>query len=455
MFQSIVRISLLLLVFGMSQAVSAKEFIPQFGISIEDHSNATKNDISPQGDTLFVPYAGFTFEEETSLIQSSIQFRVNREQYADDTFDTKNLFTMDGFIDWEIVPGRYIWVVEDAASSRRIDQTEPDSLGNSKQNLQNFNVLMTGPDVLLRRGVYQVVLKARLADVYYSEAATDNQRLLLSGAVNKDLNDYSKIGFDASVSFVRFEEDFNVDYDIGSMLATYDRELPFGTLELRGGFNFVNHQNAKDETGAIGELALQIGRAGAPNTFRFSASKKFSDPALEAFDPLYTRLFDLGGERQVNSAETTGTGAFETRQAEANYSFSGDRVGLNVFAFFRESDFPINPTQATDEYGGGVGVYYLLRQNLRAFANYYQFRSELPNSSASAGQNRPVTAGDTSTVYTDGTSPGFGLTYNISDTLSLSVGAVFTENDSNEQRRQFTDDVAYFRIDYKGTAKGE
>jgi len=239
------------------------------------------------------------------------------------------------------------------------------------------------------------------------------------------------------------------------MLATYDRELPFGTLKLRGGVNFVNHQNAKDETGSIGELALQVGEEGGPHAFQVSASKKFSDPALEAFDPLYTRLFDLGGERQVNTAETTGTGAFETRQAETRYAYSGDRAGFNLFAFYRESDFPITPTQASDEYGGGAGVYYLLRHNLRAFASYSKFRHELPNSNVSAGQNRPVTPGDTRLIFTEGTSPSFGLTYNISDSLSLSMGAVFTENDSNEQRRQFTDDVAYIRIDYKGTARGE
>jgi len=143
----------------------AKEFIPRLGLSVEQNDNIYKTRENAEEDTIVTPYFGFIYEGQGPQLDASVDFEVRNERYTSSSFGNQNLFSVDAYIDWAIVPNRLIWAVEDVASTQRIeafDKATPD-------RLQNFNVFTTGPDFIFSSGVYESLLKLRLGDVSYSE----------------------------------------------------------------------------------------------------------------------------------------------------------------------------------------------------------------------------------------------------------------------------------------------
>jgi hypothetical protein len=436
-------VSALALSLGMfSGVVSAKEFMPRLGITMEKHSNTTRtadtdNEIS---DTVQRPFFGFTFKEDTTDLKAKADVLFVHESYSKNTFDAQFLPTIDATLDWTIQPNRLSWVIEDYAYSQRIDVIAADT----PDNQQTFNVFATGPDFVFARGLYDGLAKFRLADVYYSESEEDNQRLIATGVLTRAINEYSTGGVEASLSSVLFEEDYLVDYDIIGLVARYNREMPFGILDARLGLNYVNDENgASDSTPMV---AMKVtSNKDSLHSWALTYSTRYTDPAMDAYDPFYSRLLDVSETREIQPGQIVGVGAYKTDRGEVSYGYNGSRLGITLSAFTGKNDYLLNSAENGNEKGGGVGLSYLISERMTLWADYYQSRTEYPNKGDKFAKTK---------------SPSFGIAYAITESLSVVGGAYISDNDSDitdpktgKLTQQYKDEVLYMTVEYKGQSK--
>ena len=435
----------------------AKEFTPFFGVGVETHTNINRGNNEPRtgnkpppgekSDTVFRPYAGFNFSEKVDKVSSEIQFRVERQLYSKGSFDDQNFFAVDGFVDYEVVPGRFIWATEDSANTRRIIIQDPDT----PDNLQTFNVFTTGPDLYFNRGANDIVVKGRLGDVHYSDQLADNTRFIGSVAWKREVSEVSKVGLNVSGSLVRFQQEFQVDYDLAAVVAGYDRETPWGSLGVQGGYNFFDFENGVSENEPVIQGALVVGgKEGSANALTFSASQKFSDPALDVFDPIYTRLFQVQGVGTVDTNERAGTGASRTRRGELSFERRGDRYGLKLFGYYQNLDRPVDIQESQKEKGGGLNLNYVLRERLNVWVSYFRFESDFVNRRTG---DEDAAKGDADTgepINVNGETVAVGLTWQVRDRISLSAGAKWETNDSNSVERRFEDNTVFVSLQYQG-----
>lgn len=415
--------------------LAAKELTPRMGITVSSHSNVARKPSNEISDVAIRPYVGFEYEEEAAQFSADIDFQLDHEQYKDDTFDAQNFFRADAYMDWNLVPGRLSWVVEDYAYSQRIDIFDP----NRPDNLQNFNVLLTGPDVLFSSGVYEALVKARLGSVYYSEFDADNLRFTASAIGRRLLNDYSEANADLQLTSVFFNKDFFDDYLLGKAAVGYKRELPYGDLLLKGGVNWVQHDSGVDASDPYGALKFKYVSQSGYHTLTTTLSSQYSDPALDAYNPLYTRLYDVGIDRVVNPNELVGTGAYKRDRAEVIYAINGSRLGMSVTGFANKRSYFILDDTDTRDKGVAYGISYRLNPLTYVWAGYYTASIDYLKTD----------------LHLDARSPNVGLSYNLSDTLTLTVGVVSEENDSNDPEKEYKDDIYYVKLEYKGLKKQE
>lgn len=434
-----------LLVFQAS--AKAKDFIPRLGVNIEDRSNAELNPAGEEvADTLIAPYFGFELNEQQDRLQASIDFFIKRETYAENTYGAQSLFNIDGVVDWEVLDGGMNWVIEDHAFSRRVDLTAD----NRPDNVQNYNVLATGPDFLFSRDAFDAILKLRAADVYYSKTDDDNLRLIASGAINHPINEYSRLTGELSHSHVAFDRDFGVDYDITFLSGNYERDMPFGVLNARGGVATVSYENGASDSAPLFEVNVANEEA-LGYLYSISLSKKYSDPALEAYDPFYSSLLEINDQQALAPNEITGAGVYELDKAEVTYGLQGSRFGINFAAFGAQRNPLLSGFETTD-FGGGAGISYLLSERLVVSGDTSIYRSEYQEEDivegTSSGAQPTVQTVDR---YADITSSGVALSYALRESLFLKVGMRLQDSVSNDPDRQYKDEIITFNVEYRGT----
>ncbi len=432
------RTSLSLLLFSLLinwlTVAQAGEFVPKFGFQIESRSNVTRgNDsglIRPvTADTVIEPYIGFLFTESIDKINAEISLQLDHQEYVDGTFSAQNFLTIDGFIDYEIVPGRFIWATEDAANTRRIVLEDP----GTPDNLQTFNVFTTGPDLFFTRGANEVVLKGRLGTANYSDQLADNIRLLGSAALTRAVSPVTDVSLNSIASFVRFDEEFQTDYDLYAFLVRLDRDTPWGSFSLTGGYNVLDFESGFKENQPLIEGSLHIGKEDGANTLTLSAASKFSDPALDVSDPDFTRLFQTEGLGTVDSNERAGTGATDTKRVEASFDHRGDIYGFNIFGFSQDLDRPVSTQDSQEELGLGVNFNFSFTPNLNAWVTYFQLETDFKNSD----------------THIEATTPALGLNWELQRDWFVTIGAKFEEEKSNTVERNFEDEIVFVSLQYQ------
>ncbi len=446
----IYRLALSILLGTAASSVAAKDFIPRLGVDVEQHSNIT---LEPSGseveDTMITPYFGFQYDDKGEDLEAKVDFLLRHETYAENSFKEQDLFNINGVLDWGVMPGVLNWVVEDYAYSQRIDTTED----NTPDNVENFNVLATGPDFLFSHEIYDGVLKLRLADVYYSKSNNDNMRVIGSAAVYRPLNVYSRIGAEFSISNVKFDEVFLTDYTIASAHANYERETPYGVLNLHAGASWADHENGATDSAPLFEAKL-ASEEGLGQNYSISLSTKYSDPALDAYDPFFTSLLEISDQQTINQNEISGTGVYKQDRLELSYGIQGERLGFSLAGFSTKSNQLLSTVEDTKDIGGGANLSYLLTERAVIWVDGYYSRSEYVDIIDERDKPAaPEPLGARVDRYAEITGVGVGASYTLRDSLSFTLGARNLESQSDDPNRQYKDDILYFNVQYRGTPK--
>jgi hypothetical protein len=173
---------------------------------------------------------------------------------------------------------------------------------------------------------------------------------------------------------------------------------------------------------------------------RLAASSKYSDPALDAYDPLYSRSYDVGAGDPVSATEFSGYGVFESERVEASYVRNGQRLRIDFLAYLnnRESLLREGASEAdVEEVGYSAGLSYQLRETLSFWARYNVVDSDFTKKES----------------YIEGSATSTGLDYSPSQNLKFTVGASFGEEKSDDPQRDFSNDIVFLQFEYSGVPK--
>lgn len=412
----------------------AREMTPFVGLKLENHSNIKRLSTDEVEDTVIAPYVGLEFEDATGDYSAAVNARVDFEKYQEGEFSDKTFVELDAYFDWIVQPGRFTWAVEDYSSQYRINIQEADSPGNT----QNVNVFATGPDFLFSAGVWELLVKGRVANVAYSETNDDSARLITAISGKLDVNDYSSFNLDSTLSVVDFNEDFLDDYTVLTTGLRYNRELPYGKFHGAVGYNGFDFDSGKDKNDPYFDANLTLELAGS-SRFELSGAYKLTDLALESFNPLYTRLLE---DLEINSlfeqtTERGASGVYRVKRAFGSYTYFGSRFSTSVFGFVNQQRYFDFVDNNLDENGGGISFTYELSDKLMA----------------RAGMSVSDIKYKVADFDVDWKAAEMAAIYNFAENFFMVVGVATEDSQSEKALRDFKNDRIYLTLEYRAKPK--
>lgn len=276
------------------------------------------------------------------------------EDYHRDSFDDDLSLTLEGFGEWYLEPRLFSWVVTDSFRKVQISPTGP----NTPENLEDSNVLTTGPNVYFHINERDsLLLEGRLGDVYIADTDLDNRRKF--GALRWIHQTSSRTRLAANYEYmgVTFKETgTGQDYSRSDafVTATYMTDR----TEFRGeaGVTRADMEDGESLRGNRGRIALaqqlsSYSRAG------IQYFQEYSDTGLEL---LATGITSAPGEigRTGNVAFDVISGdLFYNKQAEIFYRRTGSSVPWGIRLFGRDVDFT-STSGDRRESGGVIDINY-------------------------------------------------------------------------------------------------
>lgn len=419
----------------LSFNVHSYTFTPEFGVNVEQHSNIGRN-TADQEDTVVAPYFGFNFNEANSTINTNVDFFVTHEEYLDDTFSSLNLFTINAFVDWNIIPKRFTWAFEDVASTRRINVVAT----STPDNVQTVNVFSTGPDILFQEGVWSLLGKLRVGDTSYSDADTNSIFISGSFAAQREINEYSRASSGVIYRTNEFDDNNLNDYDLGRVFINYMRDLPSGKLLTGFGYSFADVNNEKNDDEPYFKLLLSYQPTGA-FTIEVSAVNEFTDDAGRAYDATSSRQTDQKQKRVAGLDELTSPGVYLSREAILAGKYSAGLLSWGVSAQISEKTFPeggefnvdIGAGVNTEEVGASADAALSLTERMTFGVGGAYKEIDFLTQNISDEEYRAFAS----------------LNYRITRSLYTSIGVTREERKSNIATREYDDDVVYISLQYK------
>ena len=175
---------------------------------------------------------------ESARLEATAFTQVSYMDYRDDTFDDELVPRADIRFRYDLIPSRLVWSLEDRfgqIASDPFEEFTPD-------NIENTNVVRTGPDFLFGSSSAQTLTwSIRAEDQYYEEQDIDNQRLNSTLELRRRISEDRSVALSVYGERVEFEnENLGRDYELyeaflsfEQLLTRYDFSVDAGGTELR------------------------------------------------------------------------------------------------------------------------------------------------------------------------------------------------------------------------------
>ena len=428
-------IYLFLLLVLIPTQLLAYSFTPEIGIDVRQESNVTK-DLTDTEDTVTAPYLGFNFRETNATINTNINFLATYEDYKDNTFSSKDLYEVNAFLDWSLMPERLVWAFEDYAKTQRVDILNTDI----PDNLETVNVFSTGPDLIFQHTVWTALAKLRYGASDFSTSSADTTFYSLTGAIRREINEYSRLTTALAFRQTDYDETVLDDYDLYKAYIRYSRDLPTGDFLADVGFNSVEFDSNIEEDEPYFNLLMSIQPTGA-TTLDLSLVDEITDAAGRAYTATESRVVDETEDQFTKLGDFTSTGVSRSRYASLGLRYeAGGLFSWGLSGSYAEQEYFDNTVDSSDV-AGRLYANLLLTDRLSfGIAGLYQ-EVDYDASAASPEITDEITSG----VAT--------LSYRITDNISSRLGYSSEERTSTDIIRDFTDDIVFFSLNYRGAVK--
>jgi len=244
-------------------------------------------------------------------------------EYLDNTYSGRLAGNFDGQAIWGKNTDLLQWQLEDV-----FGQTRTDALASATpDNLQNVNVISTGPTINLRFGQTFVALDGRYADQSYESGDLDSRRLTGAASVGRSLSEKSSLSLNAQVERLKYDDSVgNADYDTRQYFVRYRSELGRNNISSDLGYTEVEIDGSKPSGGALARVDIDR-RISASSSVFIGGRMQFSSSA----DAL---RMDRGstGSRPDSEAPLAASDPFRQREVIGGWRTERSRTSLTLSA---------------------------------------------------------------------------------------------------------------------------
>lgn len=266
-------------------------------------------------DTLVTSSLFLEFKEDSSVLKSTVDLKVNYLDYVDDVSSDLTRNDVNSTFLWEITPGYYSWyLVENIVQS----QTDV-SLVVSEENTQDVNEFLTGPRFNWQLGSSTLKLNSYINNYTYSSTDNDSTSLVTELIWRNELASGVKLDMKYATRYVSFDNDQVYDsYDRSTIGAGLQYQKKTHNIDVFLGKTFLNSENVDDSVFEDERITL------TRNLSRYSS---------------LVFLYSNGLSSRDESLSTGGTflnGVFFSKETVLTYKRSSDVFGLEVKITQRE-----------------------------------------------------------------------------------------------------------------------
>lgn len=356
----LLRMTLAALLAGACHDATAWRLDYTLELGVLRSDNITLTPVDPIDETVLIPHLDFSLSENGSTVQAAVAGVLEYRNYLDGTFGSEFRGTLNGNLNWNIVPERLAWTFADNLGLYPISLRDPDVPGN----LQQTNVFTTGPTLRLRLSpTMQSQTEARFIDSHAEETgAFDSTRLGLAQRFQWESGPTRQLTANLEAQDIDFDDDLVArDYRRYAAYAGYTQALSRFDLGASLGWSRLDFDRGGDVSGPLARASVDW-RTTERSTFGLAFAWQYSDAVSAIAEG--GAAFDLGLGGVGIGGEAIGADVYRERRLEASYLFQSTRLNLasTVHAGrFRYEQQAVVLAADRDEVGAGVNLGYLLR----------------------------------------------------------------------------------------------
>lgn len=406
---------------------------------VEHDTNINRNEDNPIGQTLLVPRATFSYDQNGSTLQAHAVGEVEYVHYVEGDFNDELRGALAGSLNWDIVPQRLALSAVDTSTVQPVNILARNGPGN----FQQINVLSIGPVLSFRMGgTWHGQLAANYIDTLASVTkGFDSQREMGTFSLIDDLNATDQLSGNIEAEHVDLQ---NPDLTIGPVGNGYDHydaylhylsKLNKLTVDLTLGESRYSFANGfPDQSGVLARAQLNW-NVDLHNSLSVGGARQLVDAAADMLlypDQLVGFKDMTAGDLGVGNTVVT-SDVYEERMVNANYGWAGDRLHVSVGPYYRRINYLGAPLLDRNERGAGLDASWRL--------------SPLMTLGFDAGAQR------TQFSTLDRRDSGYGFGPSLTDQLTphWSWRAELTHRHlgSTQAGLSYNDNVAFFVLSYK------
>ena len=345
-----------------SQPASAARVRYTAELLAEHNDNLLLQDEDPISANILRPGIDFEITQNDAALQMAFGGRVHYYRYGVEGVENAVEALLDGRMNWDAIPGRLNFVVEDSMSMQPVDTLAADIPGNR----QRINIFSAGPSLHFRPGQATTAQ----VDLRYvnTQAQTNNEfdssRVDLGLQLGRDLTPTDRLSGHVLWQTVDFStEGAARDYKRSDVFARYRHRAADLELTLDAGITRLNYDS---EGGDRNNPLFRLQSSWTPgddHRFTLRWSQQYSDVAAWALDRIDGQV--QPGESMSINLVVANASPFVVRQTDLEYSFLRNRWSIvlepyeNRLRYVDGSDFDRNGR------GFSAEVSYLPQENLR------------------------------------------------------------------------------------------
>jgi hypothetical protein len=311
------------------------ELEAQFSAGVGKSDNIARTSVNEIEETIGVAGIIFGLTEETSRLSADIRSQFDYLYFADGTFDDEWVGGMVGILAYSLVDERLTWFIQNNFGQQTVDLLSASNPGNR----ENVNFFTTGPTLsLLPDSRNLVEIDLRYSSVSYEESDTDNERMLATLRIGRQIRRGATLSLNATTERVEFDNDgLSRDFDRHEGYVRYELAGNRNTFGMDLGYTQIDIDG---ETGDGTLARIDWSREVSPSaTFRLSAGTGFSDQGnVFVFDQQQTGSDFRDTEDTLGSAEP-----FTFNNFTISYSLDRDRTSVGFVFTWSQEDYEGGP----------------------------------------------------------------------------------------------------------------
>lgn len=360
----------------LPQTARAAELDYRLDFAVSHNSNITLSEDDPVSETTLSPGVSFELTQSGTSVEMIARGDFRYLSYTGDTFDDEVRGRFSGHLNWEAIPERLDFVVEDYLSDQPVDILSP----FTPNNTQRINIFTGGPTLHARFGK---TTRGQL-DLRYSHSRAeetsdfDGERYNAAVRVLHEISVTDLVSFNLETNRVDFEQnDGFPNYTRNDGYVSYLRNLKDIDMSFDLGYSELDLENDDTHTSPLARASIGW-RITPHTTLDARASYQFSD----ATQNLATRpgAADDAIGSDINSGDVLITAdTYRQRRIDLGYRFTSVRSDLEIGPYYERAKYIGDPSFDNDNRGIYIDYRYRLQPLLTLTATVAHQRRDFDN----------------------------------------------------------------------------